>query len=218
MLIHKNGTKICSMCKIAKSLSKYRKNKYEPDGYFHYCKPCHLQYEQEWRAKHREKSNKWRKKWKQNNPEKVKLGNKSYRERNRELIRIRNRIWSKANPDKERAKAARLRSTVKGKLKGSISSGINQCLRGNKKGHHWEELVGFTGEELKKHIETQFSAGMSWDNYGIRGWHIDHIIPISFFQFTSPKDTEFRMCWRLENLQPLWAKDNLCKSNKLKIA
>ena len=54
---------------------------------------------------------------------------------------------------------------------------------------------------------------MTWDNYG--EWHVDHIIPKSFFQFNSIDDVEFKMCWRLENLQPLWGKDNIRKNGRV---
>ena len=56
---------------------------------------------------------------------------------------------------------------------------------------------------------------MSWDNYGRNGWEIDHIKPISSFNFNSYKDKEFKECWSLENLQPLWAEENIRKSNKI---
>ena len=54
---------------------------------------------------------------------------------------------------------------------------------------------------------------MSWDNYG--EWHIDHILPDSSFYYVSTEDDEFKKCWALSNLQPLWAIDNLKKSNKI---
>ena len=54
---------------------------------------------------------------------------------------------------------------------------------------------------------------MTWDNYG--KWHIDHIVPRSFFEFTSIEDTEFKYCWSLDNLQPLWSAENITKSNKI---
>jgi hypothetical protein len=55
---------------------------------------------------------------------------------------------------------------------------------------------------------------MTWDNYGVFGWHIDHVRPKASFNFTSPDDEEFKQCWALENLQPLWWKDNITKSDK----
>ena len=83
----------------------------------------------------------------------------------------------------------------------------------SKNGRHWENIVGWTKEDLKKHIENLFREGMNWDNYG--EWHIDHIIPKAFFKFKNTNDVEFKMCWRLDNLQPLWAKDNVSKQSKI---
>jgi len=88
---------------------------------------------------------------------------------------------------------------------------MSQNLRKN--GRHWEDLVGYTAQQLKDHIEKQFSSGMSWDNYG--DWHLDHIIPKSFFRYKSTDDVEFRYCWSLNNLQPLWAKDNMKKGDSI---
>jgi len=69
------------------------------------------------------------------------------------------------------------------------------------------DKVGFTTLELMGHLEAQFKEGMSWDNYGRNGWHIDHICPISSFKFTSYNDKDFKECWSLENLQPLWERE-----------
>ena len=59
----------------------------------------------------------------------------------------------------------------------------------------------------------QFKGDMNWENMG--QWHIDHIIPISLWQFEKPEDREFKQCWALANLQPLWAGDNLRKYNRV---
>jgi hypothetical protein len=47
------------------------------------------------------------------------------------------------------------------------------------------------------------------------GWHINHVIPISAFNFSSPEDIDFKKCWALKNLRPLWAKDNFSKNARL---
>ncbi len=75
-------------------------------------------------------------------------------------------------------------------------------------------MVGYTTEELKEHLETQFKKGMAWDNYG-KKWHIDHIIPRSKFNYIYYDDIDFKRCWALTNLQPLWAKENIQKSDKV---
>ena len=87
-----------------------------------------------------------------------------------------------------------------------------QALRGTKNYRCWEKLVGYTLEQLIDRIERQFQAGMTWENYG--EWHIDHIRPIASFTFTKAEDVAFRECWSLDNLQPLWAKDNIKKGSK----
>lgn len=58
-------------------------------------------------------------------------------------------------------------------------------------------------------------SGMSWGNQGKNGWVLDHIIPRIFFQYKSIEDVEFRYCWSLINLSPLWVKDNLDKGDKI---
>ena len=102
---------------------------------------------------------------------------------------------------------------IKFRLRNRMSSNIRHSLDTKKNGRHWETLVGYTVKNLIKHIEKQFTNGMTWANYG--EWHIDHIIPIRGFHFTSPDDIDFKRYWALSNLQPLWAKDNLSKASKL---
>lgn len=55
---------------------------------------------------------------------------------------------------------------------------------------------------------------MTWENYG-RGkgkWHIDHVVPCSAFDLTKP--AEVRKCFALSNLQPMWGRQNIQKSDK----
>lgn len=131
--------------------------------------------------------------------------------------------WRKDNPEKVKAilktQRDKLKNTLAYRLNNTMHSGIYENLKENnvtKNGWSWSKLIGYTIKDLKAHLESQFTEGMNWENYG--KWHIDHIIPISFFQFTSPDNVEFKMCWRLENLRPLWAKDNMRKSNKIERA
>jgi hypothetical protein len=125
---------------------------------------------------------------------------RKHRAENKELHREYSRRFNKSK-----------RSTPEGKINHRMSSRINQVLKGGKLGRKWSTITGFSAEELKNHLESKFTNGMSWGNIG--KWHIDHIIPVSFFEFSSTDDVEFKMCWRLENLQPLWAEDNLKKQN-----
>jgi len=99
------------------------------------------------------------------------------------------------------------------RLSANIGTAIWTSLKKEKKGQKWEPLVGYTLEDLKKHLEKQFIAPMCWENYG--KWHIDHKIPKSAFNFLKPEHRDFKRCWALKNLRPLWGTDNLKKHNKL---
>lgn len=73
---------------------------------------------------------------------------------------------------------------------------------------HWKAL-GYSSAQLLQRLESLFKEGMSWENYG--EWHVDHIVPVSAFRFLSEEDEQFRSCWSLSNLQPLWAQENMRK-------
>lgn len=75
----------------------------------------------------------------------------------------------------------------------------------------WFGLLGYTVVDLKRHLERQFSRNMTWANHGTY-WHIDHVIPVSLFDFTT--DDGVKACWALSNLRPLEAKANIKKNNK----
>ncbi len=107
----------------------------------------------------------------------------------------------------------RRKHSVKLRINESMGAMIYLALKEKKNGYKWEDLVGYTCEDLMTRLESQFKEGMSWDNKG--KWHIDHIIPRSHFHFNSPEDTEFKECWAISNLQPLWEKDNLTKSTRV---
>ena len=93
-----------------------------------------------------------------------------------------------------------------------MGSAIWHSLKSIKARRHWETLVGYTVDDLKKHLESLFRDGMSWENRG--KWHIDHIVPRFRFHYEKPEDPEFKVCWGLNNLQPLWGADNLSKGAK----
>ncbi len=130
------------------------------------------------------------------------------------------REWRKNNPEKAREKnrnsREKFRQTPKGMLINRMSSRINQSLIKGKMRKHWESLVGYTIQELKEHLEKQFLTGMTWGNRDL--WHIDHKIPIAAFNFEKPEDIDFKKCWALKNLRPLWARDNSVKQDKLEQA
>jgi len=121
-----------------------------------------------------------------------------------------NKKYAIKHPEKLRAKS--LRYYRNNKISCCISRVIRRSLNGNKNGCKWQQLVGFSLEQLKSHLEKLFQHGMTWENYG--EWQIDHIKPISSFSFCLSSDPDFKECWSLKNLQPLWKKDNLIKGNR----
>lgn len=76
------------------------------------------------------------------------------------------------------------------------------------------KIFKFNLDDFISVIENNFSPGMSWENYG--KWHIDHKIPKTEFKYEKLEDLECLECWCLDNLQPMWAEDNLKKYNKLR--
>jgi len=116
---------------------------------------------------------------------------------------------------KQREYFAKLRSTPRGRLDNSMGSMVWSALRGHKAGVSWQVWAGYTLDDLITPLERQFQPGMSWDNYGKDGWEIDHIVPRSAFNYTEPEHIDFKRCWALENLQPLWASENRSKGASL---
>lgn len=117
------------------------------------------------------------------------------------------------NPNKRQKRTTEkcLKHFYKHRINMNFSRRMRKALNGLKDGMSWEMLVGYNLTELKQHLEGLFTSGMTWENYG--EWHIDHIKPVSSFNFDTINN-EFNKCWSLDNLQPLWAKDNLSKSDK----
>ena len=74
------------------------------------------------------------------------------------------------------------------------------------------KMLPYTPQKLIAHLESQFTDGMSWENRS--EWHIDHIRPVSSYDFTTNTENTIKECWALNNLQPLWAFDNISKSDK----
>lgn len=210
-------TKKCKDCGNEKLLSEfYKDRKY----YSSYCKLCNNKRSREYLKNNPEKRRINKKNWKKNNQDKYLATKKKYYENNRKKYLVANKRWQKTNIEKVRKyfreRYRKRKNILEVRLNNSISASIRDSLKknnGNKNGRHWEGLVGYTLSDLRIHLEKQFTEGMNWDNYG--EWHIDHRIPKSVFNYSSPEHIDFKRCWALDNLQPLWAYDNICKSNEL---
>jgi hypothetical protein len=135
---------------------------------------------------------------------------RAYRLRNPEVSANASRAWKKRNPERAAAIRRRYQSGASYRAMHAISTRIYLALKGAKSAST-EALVGYTREELVRHIERQFLPGMAWSNYG--DWHVDHIRPLRSFGTVNEKT--IRQAWCLSNLRPLWAKENLRKNAKI---
>ena len=212
--------KRCSKCREIKTLEHFCSHKRMRDGLASCCRVCKREADRLWIKANYEKRRKSNKEWYLKNIDRVKKTSKEYAKKHPEVNREACKKYRQNNKETRRESvkkySIKIRSTAKGGLNYRLSQKIRRSLKGNKKGRHWETLVGYTVEQLKQHIEGQFKEGMTWENWGVNGWHIDHKIPKSKFNFEKPEDDDFKRCWALENLQPVWAEENLIKKDKLK--
>lgn len=143
--------------------------------------------------------------WSKDNKEYLKKKHTKWRNENREHV-------NKYSREYERMRCA---TDPKYKLGRCTRTALWACLKERNVAKYRSTfvLLGYTIEELMTHLEALFTTGMTWDNYG--KWHVDHKIPMNSFKFESTDDIEFKECWKLSNLQPLWGPDNLSKGIKL---
>ncbi len=167
-----------------------------------------------WAAENPEKVREMSLDWQKRNPDKVLGYGRAYYHRNKEKCLAANRDWVRRNPEKMKVKAAesqrRRLATPRGRINHRIRTQLNRCVSKTiETVGEAKRLLPYTTDQLMDHLERQFLPGMTWKNRS--KWHIDHIIPLSHFHFTSAKDPEFQAAWALSNLRPMWAKSNLKK-------
>ena len=143
-----------------------------------------------------------RKEWYQNNKEKHAERRSNYEVNNKDRLREARRKWENN----------RLATDINYKLHKNLAGRIREELNGKKKRtDRTEMLLGCTIDELKIFIQNQFTDGMSWDNWSTTGWHIDHRIPLSWFNLENENCR--KLAFSYKNLQPLWSEVNLEKKN-----
>lgn len=158
-------------------------------------------------------------KWASENKDRRLKNVAKWREKNREEIRRKHKEWRDRNPDKMKAQSKKIGEYYKKRIKTDIEFKLKHLLRrhtsrilknGIKKSKKTLELLGCSVSEFKLHLESLFVPGMSWENRSL--WHIDHKRPCDSFDLTD--EEQQKACFHYTNLQPLWATENLQKSNK----
>ena len=171
-----------------------------------------------YREQNRLKINNQNKEYYLNNKEHVKSYHEKYELKNKEKRKEQHKIWYHQNKElvtKQSVARSKNRRNVdiNFKILGNCRNRVYSALKNNQKTGRTLELLGCDIPTLKLHLETQFKEDMSWENHGLYGWHIDHIIPCSSFDLTDPEQQ--KKCFHYTNLQPLWAEENLRKSDNL---
>ena len=190
--------KRCSKCKQEKPENEFSQDKTCRDRLCPNCKSCRKIYMAAYYATNRKKMG---------------ISKAAYRATHREERKVSNAAYYLAHREKiEAYKTNKIKNNLKYRLACYLRCRLGKALKGNYKTGSAVRDLGCTIEEFKKYIESKFQSGMTWENYGKGGWHLDHIIPVSSFDLSDP--AQFRECWHYTNYQPLWAADNLSKGIK----
>ena len=232
--------KVCTKCNVEKELSEFYKDIRSTDNHWSSCKECAKQYRlvnsnkikqykldnknnrkiyqlknkdkinnqnreyylnnkdkrYEYEINNKERLNEYRKQYRLKNEERLNEYKKQYRLKNKELLN--KKILDRQSKDPLFKFICSIRKLICSSIK---------KMNYTKKSKTFE-ILGCTFEEFKQHLEIQFTEGMSLENHG--KWHMDHIVPIS----SAKTEEEVIKLNHYTNFQPLWAKDNLIKSNK----
>jgi hypothetical protein len=201
-------TKVCTKCNIEKELKYFNKMSKVKCGVRSYCRECQSIESKKYRIDNKEKIKEYNTKWNKENQEYYKKYFEEYNKLNYEKEKERKLKWSRDNKEySNNYQKQRKKEDILFRLKTNIRTSVNRYLKYKSK--HTFDIVGCTPQFLKEHLESQFIDGMTWENRS--EWHIDHIIPLS----SAKTEDELYMLCHYKNLQPLWAEDNLKKSNKI---
>ena len=209
--------KTCSKCKVTRTVGLFRRKSKSKDGLNGVCKICQGEYEAKWIRNNPERSKAIKQRWQSANAEIKREKEAKKRQSDPDKYRQRVREWRAANSERQKENSRRAskvrRSDPHKRVSSAIGLGVWKAIRKGKALRKWSELLGYSEKELIAHLERQFSAGMTWENYG--KWHIDHILPVSSFNIQGPDCPELKRAWSLPNLRPLWANDNLKKNARV---
>jgi hypothetical protein len=235
------NTKICFKCKEEKPISEFHRNKRNKDGYKGQCKSCcrkyiddNIEIKREYEKIHRktdefrEKRRVYDEKYHQTDQYQEyhqRYYKRDYVKENRSIerrtpeYRVQNKKWRDANADwlipKQREWAEKYRQREDVRVKSSMRARIRNLLKKAEANKYYSltEVLGCDVETFRAHLESQFTDGMNWLNYGqgYDKWNIDHIKPCIAFDLIDPE--EQKKCFHYTNLQPLWQTDNFSKNS-----
>ncbi len=194
--------KICTKCGKEKELSEFHKQKDGKFGVRGDCKSCRKEYYKDYSKNYRKNNKDYFKNYYEINKKELLKTFKQYYKKNKEKM-LKQIIKNNK---------IRYQKNLRYKLEINLRRRVNLALKGKDKALSTMFLIGCEIDYLMYHLQEQFQLGMSWDNYGLHGWHIDHIKPCAKFDLSIPE--EQHKCFNFKNLQPLWAIDNYRKSDR----
>ena len=175
-------------------------------------------YNKRYRETHKEEILAYSRQWRNANREHIKEYDSARYRQNREKEIARAKTYQSKNKLKVTKTSTARRKHRRHtdplyKLKSTLRTRLSNVLRSRKtrKNNPTIVLIGCSVEQLRDYLTPLFQPGMTWENHG--EWHIDHVKPCASFDLTSPE--EQKKCFHYSNLQPLWAKDNLVKKDRV---
>jgi hypothetical protein len=216
--------KVCTQCGLEKELFKFEKRSASKDGHNASCKVCRNFYYENNKERRKECKKIWRENNKEysreyyyKNQEYYKQCSRDYYKKNREVKLQYSKDYSKNNRESINKKIKNksdkdINFKLNRRIRATINTEINRNRNKNTKSYKTLELLGCSISEARSYLESKFLEGMSWDNHGLKGWHIDHIKPLASFDLTDPEQQ--KQAFHYTNLQPLWWQENLQKGSK----
>jgi hypothetical protein len=211
-MIH-NYNKKCSCCQQEKPINCFPKNIRNKDLLDTHCKICKCNKNKTYRERNKEKFSVMRRKYYSENIEKMREEKRKYGHKNKEKKKVYDIDYRKNNSEKiknyKKKWETKHRNDPIFKIKRNLRRRVHHVLSGKRKSDKTFNLIGCSASFFKEYIESLWKEGMSWDNYGPKGWHIDHIVPCHRFNLLN--EEEQRKCFHYSNQRPLWAYENLSR-------
>lgn len=198
----------CRKCEVEKPLDAFRETKTSRDGRAITCKQCCNKHCRNLRHAKRRAGNALVRTEKEKGLKASDFS--SLEEYNEYLNELRTKGIEEFIKSREKKD---VRKSPQWKRASSLRSSLRLLIRNLNPPKSIIRIVGKDHEELKIYLESLFKIGMSWENYGKHGWHVDHIKPCASFDLTKGEAVE--ECFHYSNLQPLWAKENWKKGFKI---
>jgi hypothetical protein len=205
----------CPKCQRILPYEAFYTSSYSPSGRNCHCKECIGQTSKE--------------RYKRDATYREKLRAKRRAAYQKELSEGRNtrKEWAARNPERQRAMDARSRAKKRERARSNPTIAIELRVHGilrrslaaqssiHGRSLDWGSVLGYTSEQLRTHVEERFQPGMTWEAFTAGQIELDHVIPRCSFYYETEDDEDFKRCWSLDNLTPLWKSDNRAKGRRM---